>query len=66
MLFPQPLIEGVLINRYKRFLADVRLPDGSQITAHTANTGSMLGCSTPGSRVWLSRALNPARKYPLS
>ena len=66
MLFPQPLIEGVLIRRYQRFLADVRLSDGRHITAHTANTGSMLGCSGPGSRVWLIRALNPARKYPLS
>jgi sugar fermentation stimulation protein A len=66
MLFPHPLIEGVLIRRYKRFLADVRLANGSHITAHTANTGSMLGCSAPGSRVWLSRASNPARKYPLS
>lgn len=66
MLFPQPLIEGVLIRRYQRFLADVQLSDGSRVTAHSANTGSMLGCSTPGSRVWLSRALNPARKYPLS
>ena len=66
MLFSHPLIEGVLIRRYQRFLADVRLADGSDITAHTANTGSMLGCSTPGSRVWLSRASNPARKYPLS
>jgi len=66
MLFPQPLTEGVLLRRYKRFLADVELSDGRRITAHTANTGSMLGCSTPGSRVWLSHALNPARKYPLS
>ncbi len=66
MLFPQPLIEGVLIRRYKRFLADVQLTDGRRITAHTANTGSMLGCSEPGSRVWLSRGVNPARKYPLS
>lgn len=66
MLFPSPLIEGVLLRRYQRFLADVRLADGSHITAHTANTGSMLGCSAPGSRVWLSRAPNPARKYPLS
>lgn len=66
MLFPQPLIEGVLIRRYQRFLADVRLTDGRHITVHTANTGSMLGCSEPGSRVWMSRAANPARKYPLS
>ena len=64
MLLPQPLISGVLIRRYKRFLADVRLESGDVVTAHTPNTGSMLGCSSPGSRVWLSRAENPKRKYP--
>lgn len=64
MLLPQPLISGVLIRRYKRFLADVRLESGDVVTAHTPNTGSMLGCSSPGSRVWLSRAENPKRTYP--
>lgn len=64
MHLPHPLIPGTLVRRYKRFLADVRLDDGSVITAHTPNTGSMLGCSTPGMRVWLSRAENPKRKYP--
>ncbi|WP_031386625.1 DNA/RNA nuclease SfsA [Desulfonatronum thiodismutans] len=64
MLLPQPLITGVLIRRYKRFLADVRLENGEVVTAHTPNTGSMLGCSSPGSLVWLSRADNPKRKYP--
>lgn len=64
MLLPQPLISGMLIRRYKRFLADVRLESGEVVTAHTPNTGSMLGCSTPGMRVWLSRADNPRRKYP--
>jgi sugar fermentation stimulation protein A len=66
MKFTQSLIEGVLIRRYKRFLADVQLQDGKVVTAHTANTGSMKGCSTPGSRVWLSHSNNPNRKYPLS
>jgi sugar fermentation stimulation protein A len=66
MEFTQSLIEGVLIKRYKRFLADVQLQDGKVVTAHTPNTGSMKGCSTPGSRVWLSQSNNPNRKFPLS
>ena len=66
MHFTHPLIEGILLRRYKRFLADVRLDDGSIVTAHTANTGAMTGCSTPGARVWLSDSRNPRRKYPLT
>lgn len=64
--FDHPLIEGRLIKRYKRFLADIELPDGEIITAHCPNTGSMLGCAEPGSTVWLSRAKNLDRKYPLT
>ncbi len=66
MEFDSPLIRGTLIKRYKRFLADVTLENGDQITAHTPNTGSMKGCSEPGSTVWLRDTKNPDRKYPLS
>jgi sugar fermentation stimulation protein A len=66
MRFEQPLIEGVLLRRYKRFLADVRLSDGRTVTAHTPNTGSMAGCAEPGLRVWLRDSGNPRRKYPYS
>ena len=66
MKFNQALIPGILIKRYKRFLADIELDSGRVITAHTPNTGSMLGCCEPGSRVWLSDSGNPDRKYPLS
>jgi sugar fermentation stimulation protein A len=61
-----PLIAGTLIRRYKRFLADIQLEDGSTVTVHCPNSGSMKGCATPGSPVLLSRSSNVGRKYPLT
>ena len=65
MKFSSSLIPATLIRRYKRFLADVILQTGEEVTVHTPNTGTMLGCAEPGNRVWLQDSGNPARKYPL-
>ncbi|MHC4470703.1 MAG: DNA/RNA nuclease SfsA [Planctomycetota bacterium] len=62
MRLPEPLLPGRLLRRYQRFLADVRLDDGSEVTAHCPNPGSMLGCLRVGGRVLLSRSANPKRK----
>lgn len=61
MQYPK-LLEGRLVKRYKRFLADVELKTGEIITVHTANTGSMRNCCDLGSRVWIIDSANPRRK----
>jgi len=60
--YESPLVEGVLLRRRVRFFADVRLEDGSEVTALCANTGSLRGVIEPGQRVRLSRAANPDRR----
>jgi len=64
--FDPPLETGLLLRRYKRFLADVRLDNGEELVAHVANTGSMLGCAEPGSRIALSHHPDSGRKHPWS
>ncbi|HEY8240156.1 MAG TPA: DNA/RNA nuclease SfsA [Kiritimatiellia bacterium] len=63
MKFPTPLLRGRLVQRYKRFLADVTLETGETVTAACPNTGSMMGLTAPGSTVWLSESDSPTRKY---
>ncbi|MDB5465842.1 MAG: sfsA, partial [Phenylobacterium sp.] len=62
MDFPSPLVRGRLMQRYKRFFADVVLEDGTEITAHCPNPGAMLGLNTPGLPAWVSRSDDPKRK----
>ncbi len=66
MRLPQPLLPGRLVKRYKRFLADIALDDGREVTAHCANPGSMLGVAIEGARVWAHEHGNPNRKLGFS
>lgn len=62
MHFDAALIEARLVRRYKRFLSEMELADGSIVTAHCPNPGSMLGLAVPGSRCWLSHHAGGTRK----
>ena len=62
LAFDEPLIRGTLVRRYQRFLADVTLETGETVTAHCANSGSMLSVNAADSEVWLSAARNPSRR----
>ena len=64
MQFTPALQPATLVQRYKRFLADVVTPEGVTLTLHCPNTGAMTGCATPGDTVWYSTSLNIKRKYP--
>ncbi|KGJ99212.1 DNA/RNA nuclease SfsA [Thalassotalea sp. ND16A] len=66
MKFNPSLQQATLIKRYKRFLADVTLEDGSETTMHVSNTGAMTGCAQSGDTVWYSTSDNQKRKYPYS
>ena len=66
MKFAQPLIPATLMRRYKRFLADVKMEDGSFVTVHCANPGSMKSLAVPGRRVWLSHHAGTKRKLAYS
>ncbi|WP_170479522.1 DNA/RNA nuclease SfsA [Ruegeria arenilitoris] len=62
MQFETPLVPARLIRRYKRFLADCRLEDGREVTAHCANPGSMMGLANPGEKIWLEPNNDPKKK----
>lgn len=62
MRFPTPLLRATLLRRYKRFLADIRLPDGTEAVAHCPNPGSMMGVAEPGSAIWVEQNDDPKKK----
>ncbi len=66
MKFDPPLQRGTLLRRYKRFLADITLEDGTEVTAHCPNPGAMMGLDVSGSGVWVARAANPKARLAWS
>jgi len=66
MRFQSPLLPAMLIRRYKRFLADIRLDDGREATAHCANPGAMLGLADEGARIWVEPNDDPRKKLRFS
>jgi sugar fermentation stimulation protein A len=66
MRFPRPLLSATLLRRYKRFLADVRLPDGTTTTVHCPNSGSLLGVNADGLPIYLLDHGETERKYRYS
>ena len=66
MRWPTPLIPGRLVRRYKRFLADVFLDGAGEVTRALPQSGPHARAGSPGTRVWVSRARNPARTLPLT
>jgi sugar fermentation stimulation protein A len=66
MRFPSTLRRGILLKRYRRFLADIRLDDGTVVTAHCPSSGTLRSCSEPGSVVLVSDSSDPARRHPLT
>lgn len=62
MRFATPLVPATLLRRYKRFLAEARLDDGTEVTAHCPNPGALTGLAGPGARIWLEPNDDPRRK----
>ena len=62
MQFKTNLIKGKLLKRYKRFLADIILEDGTEVVSHCPNPGSMMGLATAGTTVWLEPNNDPKKK----
>jgi len=62
MQFKTNLIKGKLLKRYKRFLADIILEDGTEVVSHCPNPGSMMGLATVGTTVWLEPNNDPKKK----